>query len=47
LIVYFLDHPYERRVGGIKPTAMRHTLILIHNVEPTVRPACNGSGRPL
>jgi hypothetical protein len=47
LIVNFLDHPYGTHVGGIKPASMRHTLVLIRNVEPSLRPACNDSGRPI
>jgi hypothetical protein len=47
LIVYFLDHPYQRYTGGIEPTAMRQTLVLIRNLEPGLRPGCSATGRPL
>lgn len=47
LIVNFLDHPYGPHVGGIQPTAMRRTLVLVRNLEPSLRPACGADGRPL
>ena len=47
LIVYFLDHPYERHAGGIQPTAMRHSLVLMRNLQPGLRPTCNIMGHPL
>lgn len=47
LIVYFLDHPYERHAGGIQPTAMRHSLVLMRNLQPGLRPTCDATGRPL
>jgi hypothetical protein len=47
VIVYFLDHPYGRHIGSIQPSAMRHTLVLIRNLEPGLRPACSDSGRPI
>ena len=47
LVVYFLDHPYQPHTGGIQPAAMRHTLVLLRNVEPSLRPACSATGRPL
>jgi NADH:ubiquinone oxidoreductase subunit 6 (subunit J) len=46
LIINFLDHPYGTRVGGIQPTSMRHTLILMHSLDPGLRPPCTVSGRP-
>jgi hypothetical protein len=45
LIVYFLDHPYQQS-GGIQPTAMRQTLVLMRGLEPGLRPGCSQSGRP-
>lgn len=47
LIINFLDHPYSTSVGGIQPNAMRHTLTLMHNLEPGLRPRCTQSGRPI
>jgi hypothetical protein len=47
VIVYFLDHPYQRHVGGIQPTAMRQTLAIVAQLEPTLQPACGEDGRPL
>jgi hypothetical protein len=47
LIINFLDHPYGTHVGGIQPTAMRHSLALQRNLAPGLRPACSPSGRPL
>ena len=46
LIVYFLDHPYQRHTGGIQPTAMRQTLTMINGLEPNLRPGCSQSGSP-
>ena len=47
LLVYFLDHPYQRHAGGIQPTAMRQTLQMIGELEPSLRPGCDQSGRPV
>src|SRR5581483_1173089 len=47
LVVYFLDHPYQRHTGGIQPLAMRHTLVLIRNQEPGLHVRCSAIGRPL
>jgi hypothetical protein len=47
LIVYLLDHPYQRHVGGIQPTAMRQTLAMVAQLEPALRPPCGADGRPL
>ena len=47
LLVYFLDHPYQRHAGGIQPTAMRQTLQMIGKLEPSLRPGCDQSGRPV
>lgn len=47
LIVNFLDHPYATQVGGIEPAAMRHSLVLMHNLAPGLRPTCTQSGRPV
>jgi hypothetical protein len=46
VIVYFLDHPYRRHTGGIKPTAMEQSLVMMGNLNPKVRPGCSQSGRP-
>jgi hypothetical protein len=47
LIINFLDHPFTLHVGGIQPTAMRHTLVLAHTLDPSLHPPCTASGRPL
>jgi hypothetical protein len=47
LIVYFLDNPYQRHVGGVQPTAMRQTLAMVAQLEPALRPECEEDGRPL
>jgi hypothetical protein len=47
LIVYFLDHPYQRHTGGIQPSAMRHTLVQMRNLDPGLRLACTTNGRPV
>jgi hypothetical protein len=46
LIINFLDHPYGTHVGGIQPASMRHTLTLMRNLDPGLRPACSPSGEP-
>lgn len=46
LIVYILDHPYQSQSGGIPPSTMRHTLVMVRNLEPSLHPACSESGRP-
>ena len=45
LVINFLDHPYTTQIGGIDPTAMRHTLALARNLEPTLNPRCTSTGR--
>jgi len=47
LIVNFLDHPYQRHTGGIQPTAMRQTLVMIRTLQPGLRVGCSPSGEPL
>ena len=47
LIVNFLDHPFGTYVGAIQPSAMRHTLVQLHNLEPGLRVGCASSGRPV
>jgi hypothetical protein len=47
LIVNFLDHPYQPHIGGIQPNAMRQALVMVRNLEPNLRPACNDSGQPI
>jgi hypothetical protein len=47
LIVYFLDHPYARHTGGIQPTAMHESLLLMQSLEPNLRPGCSQTGRPV
>lgn len=47
LVINFLDHPYTTHIGGIQPTAMRHTLAMMRNLEPSLDPGCSQSGRPV
>jgi hypothetical protein len=47
LIVNFLDHPYQAHTGGIQPTAMRQTLVMMRNLEPGLRAGCSQSGQPV
>jgi hypothetical protein len=47
LVINFLDHPYTTHIGGIQPTAMRHTLAMMGNLERSVHPGCSESGRPV
>ena len=47
LIVNFLDHPYQGHIGAIQPNAMRQTLVMIHGLEPGVRPRCSPTGLPV
>ena len=46
LVIYVLDHPYQSHTGGIKPGAMRRTLVIMGNLEPSLRPGCTESGQP-
>ena len=46
LIIYVLDHPYQTHTGGIHPSAMSRTLVMMGHLEPSVRPGCSESGRP-
>jgi hypothetical protein len=46
LVVFFLDHPYQSGASGIQPSAMRRTLVMIGNLEPSLRPACSQNGLP-
>jgi hypothetical protein len=47
LIVNYLDHPYHRHTGGIQPTAMRQTLVMVRTMEPGLRVGCSPSGEPV
>jgi hypothetical protein len=47
LVVFFLDHPYQSGTGGIQPSAMRRTLVMIGNLEPSLHPGCSQSGQPV
>ena len=47
VVVFFLDHPYQAQGGGIQPTAMQRILVMVHEFEPSLRPACTASGLPL
>ena len=46
LVVYGFDHPYQSGVGGIQPGAMRHTLLMMRDLEPNLPLRCGASGRP-
>jgi hypothetical protein len=46
VVVYYLDHPYQPHTGGIQPSAMRRELVLMGNLEPSLRPGCSESGQP-
>jgi len=46
LIVYLLDHPYQSHVGGLQPAAMRRTLVMMRNLEPSNAVSCSATGRP-
>jgi hypothetical protein len=51
LLLYSLDHPFERGVGGLQPTAMKRSLVMIDTatraVGAKVQPPCDALGRPL
>ena len=51
LLLYSLDHPFQRGVGGLQPTAMKRSLVMIdaatRAVGAKVQPPCDGLGRPL
>jgi hypothetical protein len=46
LIIYVLDHPYQSHTGGIPPSAMRRTLVMIGTLEPSLRPGCSEGAQP-
>jgi hypothetical protein len=46
LVIFFLDHPYQAHTGGIQPSAMRRTLVMIEDIDPGLRPGCSASGQP-
>lgn len=46
LVIYLLDHPYQSHTGAIQPGAMRRTLVMTGNLEPSLRPGCTESGQP-
>lgn len=46
LLVHFLDHPYDRQVGSIKPTEMRQTIGMIATQTAGLPLACDNTGRP-
>jgi uncharacterized membrane protein YedE/YeeE len=46
LIIFILDHPYQSHTAGIRPGAMRRTLVMMGNLEPSLRPGCSQSGQP-
>lgn len=47
LIVNFLDHPYQRHDGGIQPTAMSQTVVMVRNLQPGLHVGCDQSGQPV
>ena len=49
LLLWFLDNPYARGSGGIKPVAMQHTLDLVQketSIVGAVEPPCDAAGVP-
>ena len=46
VVIYVLDHPYQSHTGGIHPGAMRRTLVMMGNLEPSLRPGCTEGGQP-
>ena len=44
IVVYFLDHPYQNHAGGIEPTAMRQTLVMVDELQPAVRASLRRTG---
>jgi len=51
LVIRFLDHPYSKGFGGLKPTDMTRVLAQIdaasHKLGVRVRIPCDATGRPL
>jgi hypothetical protein len=47
LLVQFLDHPYDRNLGSIKPAEMRQTLAMIGRQSADLQLACDATGRPI
>jgi hypothetical protein len=47
LLVNFLDHPYQPHAGGIQPTEMRTSLVMMGELRTAVQPPCGSDGRPL
>jgi len=46
LLVYFLDHPYQRHVGSVEPGEIRNTLVMMHAQAPGLALPCRPDGRP-
>jgi len=46
VLVYFLDHPYQRHTGDIAPVEMRETLVMMHAQAPGFDLPCRLDGRP-
>jgi hypothetical protein len=47
LLVFFLDHPYERHFASIKPAEMRQSLAMMHDQAPGLHLPCRADGLPL
>ena len=47
LIVYFLDHPYQRHTGDIRPSAMQNTLVMLQALDRGLPVGCSQTGRPV
>jgi len=45
-MVYFLDDTCGH-IGSLQPTAIRHSLVMVRNLDSGLRPASTLSGRPL
>jgi hypothetical protein len=48
LLIRFLDHPFQDGPGGLQPTAMQRTLMLLEHelagVGDRATPPCNAAG---
>ena len=51
LLIAFLDSPFHKGVGGVRPVAMERTLRIVAEalqaVDARVHPPCNGRGTPV
>lgn len=47
VLVWFLDHPYERATGSIEPTEMERTLANMEREAPGLTSPCDLRGDPI